>query len=330
MNFFKKLKCVFISLCLFVCFCAPAYAATVNLNGDASVSVKAKYTSGIVADVYSVDIEWGSMEFEYVDAGTKWDPETHTYKTETEAKWTFDEGANEVKVTNHSNNPVAVALSYTPATDFSGITGTFDVAEKTLASAEGSAVENAPSFTSKLTLGGVLFSGTTALTDVGTAKVTLSAVDSSNSMLESTPPTTGNETEPKEDETVIPTDPVGYVYLKARIGEGKSSEYQTSIYQQSSNVYFADICAETIIAAHFNPDTEICINNKIYYIYEAGSGYQFMPGTTVNINKNFYPDGDDTAKRKETVIEAGKTYKLTITLDEASGTGTATLVLVGA
>lgn len=90
--------------------------------------------------VYSVDVEWGAMTFQWENSS--WDPETHMKKTgagwkvydsvEEEALDATEDLINEVKVTNHSNAPVWATLTYAseaaydPDTtgDFSFTTGT--------------------------------------------------------------------------------------------------------------------------------------------------------------------------------------------------------------
>lgn len=83
--------------------------------------------------VYSVDVEWGTMTFKYVNT---WDPGTHTnggvwnvYDTgEGDVCDTAQEDANLITVTNHSNAGVYATFKYTPdisGTDYSSTTGGF-------------------------------------------------------------------------------------------------------------------------------------------------------------------------------------------------------------
>lgn len=87
--------------------------------------------------VYSVDVEWGAMTFQYEKS--QWDPETHletngrgwmVYDTEKQSPLPDDtqNAINCVTVTNHSNAGVYAALSYAGMQedeDYSKITGTF-------------------------------------------------------------------------------------------------------------------------------------------------------------------------------------------------------------
>lgn len=89
--------------------------------------------------VYSVDVEWGAMTFQYENS--TWDPETHTskagagwrvYDSEADKAVVKDDGTavtehaiNEIKVTNHSNAGVWAALTYAGEADHADTTGAF-------------------------------------------------------------------------------------------------------------------------------------------------------------------------------------------------------------
>ena len=72
------------------------------------------------ATVYSVDVEWGAMTFQWENSS--WDPVTHMKKTgagwkvydstKDKALDATEDLINEVKVTNHSNAPVWATLTY--------------------------------------------------------------------------------------------------------------------------------------------------------------------------------------------------------------------------
>lgn len=92
------------------------------------------------ATVYSVDVEWGAMTFQWENSS--WDPETHMKKagagwkvyddTNGKALDATEDAINEIKVTNHSNAEVWATLeyaseaAYSPDTtgDFTFTTGT--------------------------------------------------------------------------------------------------------------------------------------------------------------------------------------------------------------
>ncbi len=89
------------------------------------------------AIIYSVDVEWGAMTFEY--EASSWDPKAHKQikgrgwlvydNVAGEALTATQDAINKVTITNHSNAAVKAQLSYAPETtdaDYSSITGTFN------------------------------------------------------------------------------------------------------------------------------------------------------------------------------------------------------------
>lgn len=89
--------------------------------------------------VYSVDVEWGAMTFQYENS--TWDPKTHTSKpgagwqvydsvndkvvVGADGKAVKEDVINEIKVTNHSNAGVWATLTYAGETDYTDTTGKF-------------------------------------------------------------------------------------------------------------------------------------------------------------------------------------------------------------
>lgn len=106
------------------------------------------------ATVYSVDVEWGAMTFQWENSS--WDPKTHMKKTgagwkvydstKDKALDVTEDLINEVKVTNHSNAAVWATLSYASEADydpdttgeFSFTKGTEDTDTDKLTAASGS------------------------------------------------------------------------------------------------------------------------------------------------------------------------------------------------
>ena len=176
----KKIVALALALALALSLATvSASAETISGSGStASRDVKATYQpGGTGGTVYSVDITWGSMEFTYTaaSAGT-WDPETHSTSGGGSGTWapkTAD--GDKITVTNHSNTSVTASLTYTPVSStYSGISGSFDQASLSLATAVGTTVGAAPTGTAKLTLSGALDSSVAAGTKIGTITVTLS------------------------------------------------------------------------------------------------------------------------------------------------------------
>ena len=177
----KKLFCISLAITLMCAMSVTAFAAAgddtiTSGTGSKDIDVNAKYVDGAsTPNVYSVDVEWGAMEFTYSTGGQRdWDPDTHTYTDNTTAGWSYT--GNTVKVTNHSNQAVTAAFTF--AKD-AGITETiggsfgYSGALALAAGTEGSP-ETAANVTATLTLTGVLSSTRTSFTKVGTVTVTLS------------------------------------------------------------------------------------------------------------------------------------------------------------
>ena len=119
--------------------------------------------------IYSVDITWGAMEFEYTPAfvGT-WFPTTHYYKDSKEAKWTAT--GNTITIINHSNTAVEAELTYTQKPGFA-LTGNFGKDTINLASAVGTTRINAPTASTTLTISGELDDSVTTKTAIGSITI---------------------------------------------------------------------------------------------------------------------------------------------------------------
>ena len=115
--------------------------------------------------VYKIDVEWGNLTFNY--NGSTWDTSTHQY---TGGNWESD--TTTVTLTNHSN----AAVNYTAAFDESdsvtanGVTATLTGRTGELATAEGTAVEEAPEGTFNVSVNGTPTAGSFT---VGTITITL-------------------------------------------------------------------------------------------------------------------------------------------------------------
>lgn len=105
------------------------------------------------AKIYSVDVEWGAMTFQYAEdsASAKvWDPDTHSYKTgssggggtsmyqwqvyDSELKSVADSdltSINQISVINHSNAEVKAEFSFAGAGTPTPLRGKFTVGEGT-------------------------------------------------------------------------------------------------------------------------------------------------------------------------------------------------------
>lgn len=89
------------------------------------------------ATIYSVDVEWGAMTFQYEN--TTWDATAHKTvagagwkvydSTKNEALDTTTHAINKIQLTNHSNASVEVTFSYAGAAGYEDTLGTFAKAE---------------------------------------------------------------------------------------------------------------------------------------------------------------------------------------------------------
>lgn len=159
-----------------VCAASPI----TQIGGADTKDVKATYATNQAAQtVYSVDIAWGDMQYTYtVPSEGTWNPEKHQFDGALGAGvWSCSDGADKVKVTNHSNAAVKAAFTYEAESDYQSINGSFDKQDATLQTAEGTAVSKAPTYTATLSLSGALKKNVQAPTKIGTATVTLNAVD---------------------------------------------------------------------------------------------------------------------------------------------------------
>lgn len=114
----------------------PNYQPAVEAYSDTEIPVW-----GFTQDttVYSVDVEWGAMTFQYENS--TWDPKTHTkttgagwqvYDSVNDKALVNDDGTkveedaiNEIKVTNHSNGKVWATLSYAKEAAYTDTDGKF-------------------------------------------------------------------------------------------------------------------------------------------------------------------------------------------------------------
>ena len=168
----KKFFAFVLALALTCALAVTCFAAAAPATGE----VKATYAAGATDNtkVYSVDVTFGDMNFTYTDAGTgTWNPETHEYASGAAASW--NKTTADITVKNHSNDAVAVTVSYAKDAEYTGaVTGSISEGTFTLATAVGTAVENAPAKTVTFTISGAPVAGVNNTT-VGTITVTIAA-----------------------------------------------------------------------------------------------------------------------------------------------------------
>lgn len=171
----KKIATLILALVLVLSLATTAFAETAKLEAkgaEQTIDVKAKYEDQVNdPTVYSVDLEWGAMEFTYAKVGNHvWQPSDHSYSGTTDNEW--QASGNTVKATNHSNADVTVEFAFAAEDGFS-VTGDFDVDSWELAAGVVDAYDAADTVTATLTLGGTLADSVANLTKVGTVTVTL-------------------------------------------------------------------------------------------------------------------------------------------------------------
>lgn len=180
----KKAISMILALVLVLSMSTTAFAAE---SGD----IKVTYSQPPAQVVTIVDITWGSLEFNYSSGDTKvWNPDTLQYDIipgEGDGTWTpKNENGDTVTVTNHSNTGLEVTVTYTPAEE-NGVAGSVTNGIFTLATAEGTDVNNAPRDSAKLTLDNTSAPAqwaTDGATTIGNMTVTLRTIfsmDATNS-----------------------------------------------------------------------------------------------------------------------------------------------------
>lgn len=124
----KKLFCILMAVAMMTIISSNTFAATIETStGTDSADVKAKYNSTIPADVYSVDVTWGAMEFDYNAGGQKWDTETHKWVANEEAPagWEVKNSSNTITIANHSSKAVNANFAFSANSEYTALEGGF-------------------------------------------------------------------------------------------------------------------------------------------------------------------------------------------------------------
>lgn len=199
--------------------------------------------------VYSVSITWGEMEYTYSQgAQGTWDPSTHTYRDSVASSWGWEEGSNQVSVTNHSNAGVEVLLA---AATNGNVTGDFYDQSKGgqalpedvlhLDTAVGTSVDEAPTekVYYQITGGEIQESGA-----IGSLTVTLQGT---------------GETGEEENEEETSGQVVTNLPLRNATGEQPTPLYTTG----TANVYRTDVLEGLLV---MNGGDAITIEGTDYYL----------------------------------------------------------------
>ena len=175
----KKLAAAALTLTMALAMSTPVHATIITdvtrLND--STQIYATYEEGVTTTdtVYNVDVEWGNLEYTYHPNAEKvWSPYDLKYVIyEHTPFWTCEDGADQIKVTNHSNAAISAKLEYTQTN--ADVTGSFDQSKINLKSADGTTVDEAPTGTATLTLGGKMAEDAESV--LGNVKVTIGDFD---------------------------------------------------------------------------------------------------------------------------------------------------------
>lgn len=134
----KKIFAILLVVVMTATLSVTAFAETISTNnGSSSADVKAKYNATTPADVYSVDVTWGAMEFDYNAAGQKWDTVSHKFVDDTDAPatWTANNNSNTITLANHSSKAVNATFAFNADTGYTAISGSFTYNSAALTSA---------------------------------------------------------------------------------------------------------------------------------------------------------------------------------------------------
>lgn len=144
-----------------------------EVPGSTDIDVNGKYNDTTTeVDVYSVDIEWGAMQFTYSVSGNKtWNPATHSFDVNTNDAWTAE--GNTITVTNHSSKSVTADFAFEALDAYKEAIASFAPASLDLKSGRETTFEEADSKTSTMTLSGTLPASLEQFTKIGTVTVSL-------------------------------------------------------------------------------------------------------------------------------------------------------------
>lgn len=134
--------------------------------------------AGESEDVYSVNITWGTFEYEYKEAAKVWNPDTLVYDEEGTTGWEENTDGT-IEVENCSNVDIDVTLTFTAKEEYNTVGGEFYVDAVKLEDAQMlTTVDTNPdtsSFTAVFKPTGALTDTVTEKTVVGTITVTIQA-----------------------------------------------------------------------------------------------------------------------------------------------------------
>ena len=170
----KKFITLAMTFIMIIVMATSSFAATVGaVDGSATETVDVIINKDDVQTVYSVDIDWGTLDFTYNLGNGRWDPTDHTVEGGS-AGWDIDSA--KITVTNHSNAEVAIKAVFADNQTTAELNGvTAELSNNTFNLAAGKLNKYAEAAKNETT---VTVSGTPSVEGtftVGTITVTVSA-----------------------------------------------------------------------------------------------------------------------------------------------------------
>lgn len=134
----KKILCMLMVVAMMAVTSVTAFAATIETaTGSDSANVNGKYVNAVCEDVYSVDVTWGAMEFDYYEGSQKWNTESHKWEADSEdpAGWTVNNNSNTITLANNSSKAVNATFAFAANTEYTDLSGAFTYDNAALTSA---------------------------------------------------------------------------------------------------------------------------------------------------------------------------------------------------
>ena len=134
----RKLLCMILTAALLAALSVTAFAETIDKSaGSSAADVKAKYNGAALVDVYSVDVIWGAMEFDYNAGGQKWNTDTHKWEADDTAPagWAVKDSGNTITLANHSSKAVNATFAFAADAAYTDLNGSFTYGDAALTAA---------------------------------------------------------------------------------------------------------------------------------------------------------------------------------------------------
>lgn len=134
----RKILSIILVMVMTLTISTTVFAETIDTStGSSNMDVKAKYNSTTPADVYSVDVTWGAMEFDYNAGGQKWNTSTHKWESDSSAPagWEVKDSSNIITLANNSSKAVNATFAFTANAEYTELRGNFTYSNADLTTA---------------------------------------------------------------------------------------------------------------------------------------------------------------------------------------------------